>query len=165
GHRRGGGDRGRRGALRDRRDRRAGRLPRGEAGLTHLRGRRLRDAHLRWGGLWRRGLWWMGLSRGRLRRRGLGALSHEERAHLFAELLGVEGLSDVVIGAHLRTPGLIVGAVLAREQDHAGRGGFPLDLLSEIVAAGPGQEGVEQDDRGPVHPKFLERLVRAPGEL
>lgn len=107
----------------------------------------------------------MGLSRGRLRRRGLGALSHEERAHLFDELLGVEGLIDVVIGAHLRTPGLIVGAVLAREQDHAGRGGFPLDLLAEIVAAGPGQEGVEQDDRGPVHPKFLERLVRAPGEL
>ena len=76
------------------------------------------------------------------------------------QLVGMERLGDVVVGAEVETLGLVRGGALRREEDD--RHGSPLaELAHDLDAVEIGHHDVEQDD---VRPDFLglsQRLLAA----
>ena len=79
-------------------------------------------------------------------------------AHPRHDLLGLEGLDDVVVGAALQAEHDVDRVALGGEHDdrHAALGP---DLPAHLEAVGAGQHEVEQHDVGPLPPERAERRV------
>ena len=89
-----------------------------------------------------------------------GAAQHG--AHARRQLVGVEGLGDVVVGAQVEALGLVARRALGRQQDDRDRA--PLTQLAhDLDAVEVGHDDVEQDDVRPDFLGLLERLFAAAG--
>ena len=76
------------------------------------------------------------------------------------QLLGLERLDDVVVGAGLEPDDDVDGVALGG-QHHDRDAGLGADLLADVDAVLAGQHQVEQHQVGPVVAERLERLVTA----
>ena len=86
----------------------------------------------------------------------------QDGADAGGELVGVERLGDVVVGAEVEALGLVGGRALGGQQDH-GDGAALAELAHDLDAVEVGHHDVEQDD---VRPDFLglpQRLFAAVG--
>ena len=86
----------------------------------------------------------------------------QDRADARGQLVGVERLGDVVVGAEVEALGLVGGRALGGQQDHRDRA--PLaQLAHDLDAVEVGHDDVEQDDVGADLLGLLERLLAAVG--
>ena len=84
----------------------------------------------------------------------------EDGADARRELVGVERLGDVVVGAEVEALGLVGRRALGREQDD-GDGTSLAQLAHDLDAVEIGHDDVEQDDVRPDLLGLLERLFAA----
>ena len=94
---------------------------------------------------------------------GLGAgRTPQDGADAGGQLVGVERLGDVVVGAEVEALGLVGGRALGRQQDDGDRA--PLaELAHDLDAVEVGHDDVEQDDVRPDLLGLLEGLLAAVG--
>ena len=86
----------------------------------------------------------------------------QDRADAGRQLVGMERLGDVVVGAEVEALGLVGGRALGGQQDH--RDGTSLaQLAHDLDAVEVGHDDVEQDDVGADLLGLLERLLAAVG--
>jgi CheY-like chemotaxis protein len=78
------------------------------------------------------------------------------------ELVGVERLGDVVVGAEVEALGLVGGRALGREQDHRHRPALT-QLAHDLDAVEVGHHDVQQDDVRPDLLRLLEGLLATVG--
>ena len=84
----------------------------------------------------------------------------DDRADAGGELVGVERLGDVVVGAEVEALGLVGGRALGRQQDDRDR---PLlaELAHDLDAVEVRHDDVEQDDVGADFLRLGERILAA----
>ncbi len=85
----------------------------------------------------------------------------EDGADARRELVGMERLGDVVVGAQVEALGLVAGRALGGQQDDRHRA--PLaQLAHDLDAVEVGHDDVEQDDVRAELLRLLERFLAAP---
>ena len=86
----------------------------------------------------------------------------EDGADAGGQLVGMERLGDVVVGAEVEALGLVGGRALGGQQDDRHRPALA-QLAHDLDAVEVGHDDVEQDDVGPDLLGLLERLLAAAG--
>ena len=89
-----------------------------------------------------------------------GVVAAHARADAGDELLGLEGLDDVVVGTGLQPHDHVDGVALGR-QHHDRDAGLGADLLADVDAVLAGEHQVEQDQVGTEAAEGFEGLVAA----